>query len=230
MGDGHNTLSPDLLDDFDAVLVEIEERSDGPRALVTTATGKVWSNGLDVAWMAENESGIVDYLARVQHLLARILELGVPTIAAVTGHSFGSGAMLSLCHDVTVMRSDRGYWCLPEVDLGMWLTPGEHGLVQAKLPPATVNEALTTGRRYGATDACSAGIVQEVAAEESVLERAVQIAVERAGKAGDTLASIKRGIYGSVADQLRRDMSDLAGSDAADRRLAEFVAVLRRAR
>jgi enoyl-CoA hydratase/carnithine racemase len=32
--------------------------------------------------------------------------------------------MLALAHDWRVMRSDRGYFCLPELDLGMPLPVG----------------------------------------------------------------------------------------------------------
>jgi enoyl-CoA hydratase/carnithine racemase len=217
----------DVLDRCERTLDELE-RANGPRALVTTGSGKIWSNGLDLAWMADHENQMVDYLTRVQKILARLVELGVPTVAAVNGHAFGAGALLALCHDTVVMRADRGYWCLPEVDLGMELTPGETGLVCAKLAPAVVNEALTSGRRYSGPDALAAGIVQRTTEVDAVLAEATAIATERAARAGSTLRAIKRGLYGGIADQLRRDMADTLASGDADRMRAEMMAALRR--
>lgn len=216
----------DVLDRCERTLDELE-RTDGPCALVTTGSGTIWSNGLDLPWMLDHEDQIVDYLTRVQTMLARLVELGVPTVAAVNGHAFGAGALLALCHDTVVMRADRGYWCLPEVDLGMELTPGETGLICAKLAPAVVNEALTSGRRYSGPDAMAAGICQRTAGVDAVLAEATAIATERAAKAGSTLRAIKRGLYGGVADRLRRDMADLLASGDADRMRAEMMAALR---
>ncbi len=226
LGDGDNPMSLAVLEAFASVLDEIEA-ADGARALVTSASGKVWSNGLDLAWMMERSGDVSSYLEQVHRLLARIIEIGVPTVAAVTGHAFGAGAMLSLCHDVTVMRTDRGYWCLPEVDLDMFLLPGEQAIVTAKLPSATVNEALTTGRRYSATEALAAGIVHEVAPEADVVDRAIAIAKERAVKATGSLTAIKRGLYGEVADRLRRDMAEVLRGDTTGAMAADFMALLR---
>ena len=70
------------------------------------------------------------YVSVVQHLLARVLALPVPTVAAIQGHAFAAGAMLTLSHDARVMRADRGFWCLPEVDIHIPFTPGMSALIQ----------------------------------------------------------------------------------------------------
>ena len=49
------------------------------------------------------------------------------TVAAVQGHAFGAGAMLATSHDFRVMRADRGFYCLPEVQLNMPFTVGMYG-------------------------------------------------------------------------------------------------------
>ena len=194
LGDGENRLHPDWIDAVHAALDEVE-KADGPRALVTAATGKFWSNGLDLDWLAADPGSYEPYLASVHRLLARVLTLPVVTVAALQGHTFAAGAMLSLAHDIRVMRADRGFWCLPEADLGMPFTPGMSALIQARLSPATAHEAMVLARRYGGTAAHAAGIVDRTAGADAVLSTAVELARSLAGKAGPNLAAIKTGRY-----------------------------------
>ena len=75
------------------------------------------------------------------------------TVAAINGHAFAGGAMLATAHDHRVMREDRGYWCLPEVDLGLPLTPEMFGVLEAHLPRQALADAALTGRRYSGPEA-----------------------------------------------------------------------------
>jgi enoyl-CoA hydratase/carnithine racemase len=202
LGDGENLLRPDWIASVSAALEEVE-KADGPRALVTAAGGKFYSNGLDLEWLSANAGRHLDYIASVQELLARVLSLPVITVAAVQGHAFGAGAMLPLAHDFRVMRADRGFWCLPEVDLGMPFMPGMAALIQARLTPQAAHEAMLTGRRYGGADAAAAGIVDRAAAADAVRASAIEIASQQAAKAGEALGAIKARMYAPVLAALR---------------------------
>lgn len=118
-----NRFNPPWLAAVEAAFDEVDAVS-GPRALVTAGSGKFWSNGLDLDWMAANPEQTPACRDRVQALLARTLAASTVTVAAVTGHAFGAGAMWALAHDLRVMRQDRGWFCLPEVDLGRSLYAG----------------------------------------------------------------------------------------------------------
>jgi len=194
LGDSENRFHPDWLVEVQAHLDTVAE-GDGPRALVTTATGKYFSNGLDLEWLQANSGDFLGYVTQVHRLLGRTLGLAVPTVAAIQGHAFAAGAMLALAHDFRVMRADRGYFCLPEVDIHIPFTRGMSGLIQGKLPPKSAHEAMTTGRRYGGTDALAAQLVDAVAHEDDVLPAAIEIARPLAGKASPTLGIIKARMY-----------------------------------
>jgi len=193
--DGENRFSLDSLSQWEAVLDEIDD-DPSLTALVTTGAGKFYSNGLDVSVLSGPDCGA--YLNRVVSLLAHTLALPVVTVAAVNGHAFGAGAMLMLAHDVRLMREDRGYFCLPEVDLGLPFMPIMSDLVQAKLSHRTAQEAMTLGLRYGGNPALDGGIVHDVASADQLLGRAIELATERGGKDRATLGAIKADIYGSV--------------------------------
>jgi Delta3-Delta2-enoyl-CoA isomerase len=209
LGDGENRFSPDWLAAVGAALDEVEG-AEGPRALVTAATGKFFSNGLDLEWLFANPDRAEEYVVSVQDLFARFLALPVVTVAALQGHTFAAGAMLSLAHDFRVMRADRGFWCLPEADIGIPFTRGMSALIQARLAPQTAHEAMTTARRYGGEDALAAAVVDRAVAEDEVRPAAVELAGSLAGKAGETLGTIKTRMYAPVLDVLR-DRTDPRG-------------------
>jgi enoyl-CoA hydratase/carnithine racemase len=201
LGSDENRLSLEALAELEVALAEATA-IEGPAALVTTAEGKIFSNGLELELLLAPDGSGVDYVARVERLLAALLCLPLPTVAAVGGHAFAGGAMLALCHDARVMRADRGYFCLPEVDLGLPFTPGMTALLRARLPIPTVHDAMVLGRRYGGLAALEAGIVGDAVAEELVLPRALELAEELAPKAGPAMGAIKRRLYAEVVERL----------------------------
>jgi Delta3-Delta2-enoyl-CoA isomerase len=202
LGDGENRFHPDWLAAVNDALDEVE-RAAGPRALVTAARGKFFSNGLDLEWLGANSDRHQEYVVSVHELLARMLSLPLITVAALQGHAFAAGAMLSLAHDFRVMRADRGFWCLPEADINIPFTPGMSALIQARLAPQVAHEAMTGARRYGGADALAVGIVDLAVGEEDVRGNAVKLAGSHVGKAGATLATIKARLYPHVLDALR---------------------------
>ncbi|MGV9866543.1 enoyl-CoA hydratase-related protein [Rhodococcus koreensis] len=193
LGDDENRFSPEWLDTVDGLLDDAHEH--GAQALVTTATGKFYSNGLDLEWLLANGDRADWYVGRVQALFSRILTLPLPTVAAVNGHAFGAGAMLGIAHDYRVMRSDRGFYCFPEVDIHIPFTPGMAALIQAKLTPQTAITAMTTGHRYGGTEAHTNGLVDGTAPEGAVLGAAVDLIAPLAGKDAGTLGAIKSTMF-----------------------------------
>jgi len=111
--------------------------------------------------------------------------------------------MLALAHDQRVMREDRGFLCLPEVDIRIPFTPGMAALIQARLPPHRPHEAMTPGRRYGGQDAQAAEIVDEALSEDALVSRAVELVGALADKDPSTLAAIKQRMYAGPIAALR---------------------------
>ncbi|GAA3145392.1 enoyl-CoA hydratase/isomerase family protein [Planomonospora alba] len=202
LGDTENRFHPDWIASVNAALDEVE-KAEGARALVTAATGKFFSNGLDLEWLGANPDRMTGYVAAVHELFARTLSLPLVTVAALQGHTFAAGAMFSLAHDFRVMRADRGFWCLPEAEIDIPFTPGMSALIQARLAPRTAHEAMTTARRYGGHDALAAGIVDHAVDEDAVRPSALEIARAHAAKAGRTLGTIKTRMYAPVLETLR---------------------------
>jgi enoyl-CoA hydratase/carnithine racemase len=202
---GENRIGPDFLAAFARALDEVEASSDAA-ALVTTGAGRFYSNGLDLAALADLGARAWEVVAGLQALLARILAFPAITVAALNGHAFAGGALLAFAHDFRVMRADRGWLCLPEVDLatGKPMTPAMFALLTARLETPVVHELLATGRRLAAPDAWKLRAVDAVADAEDLVARAVALAGAHAGKDRATVAALKRGRLAAALGALAR--------------------------
>jgi enoyl-CoA hydratase/carnithine racemase len=145
-----NRFNRSFLNELNDALDTVEA-SAGPAALVTTGgTEKFYSNGLDLAWIAgdgQSEGGA--FVGDVMRFLGRLMAFPVPTVAAINGHAFAAGAMMALAHDFRVMRADRGFLCLNEIDIHIPLAPGMSALVKNRLPATTLRDMVLTGMRIG---------------------------------------------------------------------------------
>lgn len=197
--DGENRFNRASVTEWNDVLDELEGR-DGPLAMVCVGHERVWSNGLDLDWLSTVGEEADGFIADIHALFARVMTFPAYTVAAINGHAFAGGAMLAMCFDIRVMRNDRGWWCLPEVDLGLPLTDAMLATVAAKLPKATMHEAAVTGRRYTADDALKGGIVEHTADESAVLGRAVELAGSLAAKNRDIIGAHKRMLYADMVE------------------------------
>jgi enoyl-CoA hydratase/carnithine racemase len=202
LGDDENRFNPDWMTAVGAALDEVAAKPE-PRALVTHASGKIWSNGLDLDWLGQNQEQVQPFVDQVHELFAKFLAAPLPTVAAIQGHCFAAGAMLALAHDWRVMRADRGFFCLPEADINIPFTPGMSALIQSRLTPAAATTAMIGAKRFGGEEAASLGIVDAATAEDQVLAQAVELAGAHAAKLGGTLATIKERMYAPALATLR---------------------------
>ena len=123
----------------------------------------------------------------------------VPTVAALNGHTFAGGAILALAHDYRVMREDRGWVCLPEVDLQIPFTDGMAAMLRRKMTPSTERDAVLLGRRFTGPEALAAGMVDALAPEDEVLNRALELVAPLVTKGRAIVGKLKAGMYGDAA-------------------------------
>jgi enoyl-CoA hydratase/carnithine racemase len=186
---GENRFNLPFVEAFADALTTAAQRE---KPLVVTGEGKFFSNGLDLEWLrGEGQARADEMFPALYRLLAQLVTFPGVTVAAINGHAFGAGLILSLAADYRVMRADRGFFCFPEVDLGMAMSDEFSAIIQAKLPADPLLHALITGHRYGGEEAKTAGLVHEVATEELLLETALGIARPLAEKSGATIGRIK---------------------------------------
>ncbi len=213
LNDGENRWNTTFVRAVAKAIDEVEA-STGPAALVTTSSNeKFFSNGLDLAWIqstGEHRGGDRTVFAdEFMKLMGRLITLPIPTICAINGHAFGAGFMMALCHDVRVMREDRGFACANEMQLGMAIPRPELMLFRHKIPMNAFHETVQLARRWTGPDAKAVGIVQQVASVENLLN----IAIQRANELAPLGAN--RNVFGAQKETLYGENSVLNGPHGA---------------
>ena len=206
---GENRFNPGFISAMNQALDQIE-RSSGPAALITIGgEEKFYSNGLDLAWlMGEGKNEWETFIPEVLKFLGRLMAFPVPTVAAMNGHAFAAGAMLALAHDYRVMRADRGFFCLPEVDIKIPLAPGMNSLIRCRMSPTVFRDTVLTGKRIGGSEAKGLAIVDEAVPLDQVQRKAVEIAAGLAAKDRKIFGTLKREMYRESIDLLERGVVD----------------------
>jgi enoyl-CoA hydratase/carnithine racemase len=190
-----NTLSAPVLDEFFAVLDQLEAVKDNAAVLVTSSDAKFWSNGIDLDWIKTQPH---DYFPKfgklLDQLFYRFATLGLPTIACLNGHTYAGGAILACAMDFRYMRSDRGFFCFPEVDIGIPFSPLMHRVIDWIPDKAALKDLALSGRRIGGEEAARLRVVDAAFPDGELQTQALALARTMAGKDRTTYASIKRGL------------------------------------
>ena len=97
-----------------------------------------------------------------------------------------------------MQNRDRGWFCLPEIDLRMRFNRFQLAVVTGKLSRPTANEAVLSGRRYDGESSLAAGIVDAVGAPEQLVAIATGISAARAGKERAITQTLKGDLYSSI--------------------------------
>ncbi|HVA59413.1 MAG TPA: enoyl-CoA hydratase-related protein [Mycobacteriales bacterium] len=174
----------------------------GVRCVVVTGEGSAFCAGGDLSWIAESPeltvSDLRDRMLTFYRSWLAIRELEVPVVAAVNGPAVGAGLCLALACDLRYAARERAVFSAPFTQLGMhagmaatWLLPEAVGVTRAR-------ELLFTGRRVGADEALSIGLVHGVVDDDALLAETLAIAA-RIAAAGPLATRLTKAALASGA-------------------------------
>ena len=161
------------------------------RAIILTGSGdRAFSAGVDLEQMKDLEPADAEIFITALHGPARkLLTMSVPAIAAIKGPCLGGALELILACDIRI-ATEGAIMGLPEVQVGI------PSVIEASLLPPTVGlgrarRLLLTGETVNAAEALAMGLVDIVVPEDSLMNKAHEIADQFLGMSRDVLASQK---------------------------------------
>ncbi|OIP25837.1 MAG: enoyl-CoA hydratase [Dehalococcoidia bacterium CG2_30_46_19] len=202
MNSGENRFNLAFLDEFLSVLDTIENNTDANALVVRSSHEKIFSNGIDLDWLIpfvqKNDLDTAKkFLYTMNSLFKRLLIYPMPTIAAITGHAFAGGAIMCCAFDFRFMRSDRGFFCFPEVDLGIPFLPGMIAIAKKAIPMYKLEEMKYTGKRLTAYECEEHHIVMKACHINDLMSEALSFA-KGLNKGRKIIRAMKEGMYKDI--------------------------------
>ena len=181
MNSDENRFNPTFLKGFMRVLDQVEREERARTLVVRSAHEKIFSNGIDLEWLVpilqKNDiKSAKKFFYQLNDIFKRLLTYPMITIAAINGHAFAGGAILCCAFDFRFMRSDRGFFCFPEVDLGIPFLPGMSALLKKAMPMYKVEEMQYTGNRLTALDCQEHHIVRKACPLNELIDDTLEFA------------------------------------------------------
>lgn len=161
-------------------------------AIVLTGTGKVFSSGGDLSRLMQGFE-LVEGRQWLKDGYGQILELtrvGKPVLAAVNGYAVGAGFSLALMCDL-IYAAESAKFGMAFVKVGaipdcgaLYFLPRLVGLQKAK-------ELVFSGNNISASEAKRVGIVNDLFADEDLLDKTIALAAQLAEGPAVALAQAK---------------------------------------
>ena len=155
MCNGANKHNLEFAEQMNRCLDQVLDDQDCFSIVLTSSDEKNFSQGIDVEWLGQRFAEkdfqtIKSFMYRMDDIFKRLLLMPLPVIAAINGHAFGNGAILSCACDFRFMKKDRGFFCFPEVDVNIPFLPGMIAFVRKAVPEPVFNEMILSGVRMTA--------------------------------------------------------------------------------
>jgi enoyl-CoA hydratase/carnithine racemase len=212
LNSGENRFNPSFVDALLGTLDAIEDRTAASALVVHSSHDHIFCNGIDLEWLVpvirkQELAAAKGFFYRLNVLFKRLLTYPLVTIAAISGHAFAGGAVLACAFDFRFMRSDRGFFCLPEVDLGLPFFPGMNAILSRVIPHDALIEMQLTGVRLTADKCLAHHIVKGAYPNHELMDAAMGFA-RQVDKQRTVVAELKTRLNRSVIRAI--DVDDVA--------------------
>jgi enoyl-CoA hydratase/carnithine racemase len=203
-----NALNEPMVDQL-AEAFHLLEKDREAKSVIITGSGKFFSFGFDVPeFLTYSKGDFISYLEKFTDLYTYMFQFPKPIVAALNGHTIAGGCMLATACDFRIMAIGKGKISLNEITFGAPVFGGSAEMLRFCVGSRNAQSILYSGAMYSAEEAFGLSLVDQVSAEDALLENARKVAQELGEKDSSAFTSIKKILRKPVADEMVKHEKD----------------------
>lgn len=176
------------------------------RTIVVRGQGRTFSAGADIKEMAVMSSEeMIEHATWMQRSFMALLDVPVPTIAAIDGAALGGGCELAMCADLRIAGASSRIG-LTEARIGVIPAAGGTQMLPRLVGPGPARRMVFTGEPIPADEARTAGLVDEVVPDGEAAVAALALAATFARQPRSVLVAAKCSLTCALREPLARGL------------------------
>lgn len=171
-------------------------RADGPRAIVLTGTGTIFSAGVDLFRLIADGPAYIDrFLPVLVRMFRTLFAFPRPVVAAINGHAIAGGCVMACAADYRVVARGTGTIGVPELRVGLPFPLVAMEIMRYAVTTGRLQDLVYRGKTFSVDEACREGLVDETVEPDTLRDRALAVA--------ERLASAPAARFAITKQQLR---------------------------
>jgi enoyl-CoA hydratase/carnithine racemase len=196
----HNVLTPEQVEDVASAFERFDDDL-AVGAVLLCAQGRSFCAGADFG--ARSGDGLGgSSTERLYAAAARLVEVGVPVVAAVQGPAIGGGLGLAMTASLRVTCPEARF-SANFVKLGIHQGFGLSVTLPELLGPSRAALVLLSGRRFGGEEATELGLADACVPADELRASAMALAAEVASGAPLALRAVNRTLRAGLGERIR---------------------------
>jgi enoyl-CoA hydratase len=176
---------------------------DVPRdGVVLTGGGQVFSAGVDTRAFANYSRDQRHAMVRaITRMVARLIAIPAPVVAAINGHALGGGFVLMLACDYRIaVDNEAAKLGMTEAQAGIPFPAGPLEVMRHELSPELLRRLTLTSAVLNARELLEARVLDSLCAVEDLKLRSITLAKSLAAQPG--FRAVKRQIRGGLVERV----------------------------
>lgn len=204
-----NAINRQMLDRLGEIVREADT-SPSPKGIILTGEGRFFSSGFDLSLFLDfsDKQEAVEFFELEQRVLTALFACRKPVVAAINGHAAAGGLIYSMAADYRIIKEHPKIKVgMSEIKIGLPLNIAQHEVMRFGLDGnRSFRDVMFFGDMVDVYRARDLGLVDEVAGEEMLLDRARQIVSMWIDTPNRPFMRMKEMLRAETAERIRRRM------------------------
>lgn len=170
-----NAIDEDVLRDLSLAMDDIV-KDDDVRVLIVKGNKDAFAAGADIkSFVNYSPRDAHEYIFQVQISMNKLMAIGKPSIASISGYALGGGCEMALACDIRI-AADNAVFGLPEINLG--IIPGGSGTLRLTrlVGEGKAKELIYLGEIFDAQKALDLGVINRLVPLEELEAETLKLA------------------------------------------------------